>query len=113
MQKLKKFCSKLKGFVPSKLPISAEEFEVFVSQIFSTYDIPDLPSYRHALASMIMHQGPLTHKVPHQFFYRSIKKAQANEVAFNIIQDIKNADKEKLKKETAVEVEPLSEQKMA
>lgn len=90
----------LRGFFPEKLPIGMHEFDIFCEDLFATYCIPENDTYRRAVATMIMHLGPTTHKKAKYFFAKSIKKAQANEVAYQIIQDIN--DKEKQVKLAAV-----------
>lgn len=89
---------RLKGLLPSELPRTIPEFDLFFESICETYNIPKLPSYKHAVASMIMHLGPLeTHKAKH-FFVKSIRKAQANEISYAIIQDVKKQEAEAQKK---------------
>lgn len=49
-----------------------------------------MPSYRHAIASMILHLDTLiTHK-PKRFFAKAIRKSMANQVAFEKIQLLKD-----------------------
>lgn len=74
---------------PQKLPIGTVEFDLFCAKIFHTYDLPDTRSYKQCIATMIMHQSPTTFKVPLSFFGVSIKKAQANEIAYSVIQGIR------------------------
>ena len=94
----------LRGFFPQKLPTGVLEFNQFCSNILDTYNLPHLPSYKHALASMIMHLGPTTLYKSPWFFAVSVKKSMANQTAYEMIQQIKEeaelkAKEEKLKQE--------------
>lgn len=85
----KKIYRKVLGLFPRKLPRGVSEFDAFARAVFGAYDVPNGPSYEQAIASMIMHLGPLvTSKSPY-FFARSIRKSQANQVSFEIIQRCK------------------------
>lgn len=86
---------KLLGKFPSKLPVGMDELDSFTSDILSTYHLPDKPSYRHAVANMIMHLGPTISHAPKSYFAKSIIKAMANQVAFEKIQQISKEEKEK------------------
>ncbi len=92
--KAKKHRAIKQGLKPHKLPSGMAEFESFVQKIFTTYDFPDLPSYRETIASMIMHLQPQVHEAPLSYFEVSIKKAQANETCFFVLQELKRKAKE-------------------
>jgi len=76
------------------LPTTREEFDIFTKEILDTYSFPDKDEYRHAIATMIMHLDPQTITKDLDYFANSIKKAQANQVAYEIIQEINNKQKE-------------------
>lgn len=76
------------------------EFETFCDSIFFTYDLPDLPSYRHAIASMIMHLGPTVAVKPKRFFALSVLKAMSNQIAYENIQKLKKQEEEYHKEAT-------------
>lgn len=97
LRKVKKLFWRVRGYFPKKLPKGEEGFNRFCHFIYDTYDIPELPSYRHAIATMIMHIPPQTAKASPWFFARSIYKAQANEIAFQVIQEVNKQDREKEK----------------
>lgn len=96
----------IRGKFPSALPKGTKEFEAFSSSIFETYHLPNLPSYEHAIATMIMHLGPQIDRLPKSYFARSIRKAMANEVAYSKLQEIREIEK---KKEEDKKAEPLRE----
>ena len=65
------------------------EFNKFTSDILETYDLPDMPSYRQAVASQIMHLPQLCTRKAKRHFAKSIYKAMANEIAYGAIQSIR------------------------
>lgn len=85
MDKLTKLYRLFLGLFPRRLPIGAQELKDFSTDIFSLYGIPDLPSYRLCIATLIMHLNPQeAFKTPFWFF-RSIRAAQSKEVAYQVI----------------------------
>ena len=92
---------------PSKLPTKgAAELDVFCASIFDLYGIPDMPSYRHAIATMIMHLGPQADRKSKSFFARSVKKAMANQIAYELIDHLRK--EEKKSQQLASQKEPLA-----
>lgn len=102
MNKAQKCVSYGLGFLPSKLPVGLDQFESYCSSIFETYSLPDLPSYRNAIATMIMHLAPTSFYKPKFYFAKSVKKAMANQTAYEVIQRIR--DEEKKKEQEALEL---------
>lgn len=98
-EKIKKIFAKLMGMIPGPLPhLGILSFDEFCNDIFTRYDLPDLPSYRNAIASMIMHLGPTCAYKSKFFFAVSVKKAMANQIAYEKIQQLKKEEAEYLKK---------------
>lgn len=85
------------GLFPHRLPIGKQDLQDFCTSLFAIYDIPDLPSYRNAIATMILHLPATVHKKAPHYFAKSVKKAQANQVAYEIIETLRK--EEKLKQE--------------
>jgi hypothetical protein len=104
LSKIKRFYYQLLGFFPAHLPTGLADLGKFCDDLFFTYELPDLPSYRHAVASMIMHLSPTTIRKPKRFFALSVKKAMANQVAFELIQQIKEKEKEETSKQYELSV---------
>lgn len=77
------------GLLPHALPSGEKEFDAFCTHLFKVYNLPDNRSYRQAIATMIMHLPPTRHKRALSYFARAIKKAQANEAAYHMIQSFK------------------------
>lgn len=90
---IKKIIKQIRGRFPSALPQTKDGFHAFIDSILDIYDLPDMPSYRHAIASMVLHLDPLAIKKPKYYFAASVKKAMANQIAYDIIQDINSAQK--------------------
>jgi hypothetical protein len=84
---------RIRHLFPSPLPKSQEAFDALCNELFETYEIPNKPSYKHAVASMIMHLNTTKASMPLRYFVDSIRKAQANEIAYNVIQTIRDEDK--------------------
>lgn len=90
---IKKYASRTRGRFPSRLPIYSYELQPFIESILDTYGLPKKDSYVRAISTMVLHLGPtVAHKSKH-WFALAVKKAMANEVAFNLIEEIKEREK--------------------
>jgi len=100
-----KLLQQLRGHFPSKLPHTEEDFNKFCESIFSVYNLPDKLSYRRAIATMILHLGPLENKKSKIYFVKSIEKARMNEFAFDQMQAFKKLEQQEAEeaKEKAIE----------
>lgn len=87
------FTSKMRGFFPEKLPTSNSKLEEFTDTVLSLYGIPFHPSYKNAIATMIMHLSPTTDRKSKYYFVKSVRKAQANQVAYEMIDAIREEEK--------------------
>lgn len=90
-RKIQRAFQLIRSYFPSALPQGSEEFDAYASKLLELYSLPQKDTYRHAIASMIMHLGPTTHRIPMRYFAISIFKAMSNEVAYSKIQDLKKA----------------------
>lgn len=97
MKLVAKYFRVLLAFFPSKLPITKDEFNSFCDDIFDTYDLKKDPTYKHAIATAIMHVDQTQHRKPKRFFYQVVSKAISNQVCYGAMQDIN--DELKLKAE--------------
>lgn len=77
------------------LPITIDELDKMSDEIFKLAELPDQPSYRHAIASAIMHLDPITDRKELAFFAKAIRKAISNQVAFNKMKQLEKEDNEK------------------
>lgn len=89
--RFKEVTEKLSLLFAHPLPTGRQEFNAFCEKIFRIYRLPDMRSYREAIATMIMHLPPTCHRMRLQYFAKSIRKAQANQAAYGMIQEFKAA----------------------
>jgi hypothetical protein len=99
---MKKLLKKIRNLFPSLLPRNAEALDLFCKDLFETYDLPDMPGYRQAIGTMIMHLGPTTALKSKTYFALAVYKAQANEVAYDQVLKARKAADEAQKSEAAV-----------
>lgn len=103
----KQFSLKLIGLVyPSEIPVGVPAMEKFSNEVLDLYKIPNLPSYHHAIASMVMHMGPQQTRVRKGFIAKTLHKAMANQVAFSVIQKLKEQENQKALVEAEATHEP-------
>lgn len=74
------------------LPITGEEFDRIADSVFATSGLPDQPSYRHAIGSYIMHLGPAEDRVQISDIAKAIRKAIANQVAYNKMKQLEQEE---------------------
>lgn len=94
----------VRSYFPQSLPKGLTELELFSQSIFKIYKLSDHPSFHHAVATMIMHLGPTTHKKSKRYFAVSIFKTMANQVAYEKIQQIKEAENKTITEKSVEEV---------
>ena len=90
---MKRFFKLLAALFPTKLPTGATELKNFCNDILDTYGLPNNPSYHHAISTMIMHLGPTVHRKPRAYFAQAVHKAMANQVAYALIQELKDEER--------------------
>ncbi len=104
----KQFWLKLVGLIyPSQIPVGVPAMEKFSNDVLDLYKIPNLPSYHHAIASMVMHMGPQQTRVRKGFIAKTLHKAMANQVAFSILQKLKEQEDQKANVEAKATHEPV------
>lgn len=81
--------------LPSRLPLTVAELDKMIGEILVVNDLPDNPSYKHAIASAIMHLGPVTNKKSYSFFAKSVHKAISNHVAYDKMKQLEKEEQEK------------------
>lgn len=103
-----KTVNKLLGFIPTPLPVGMVDFEVWASKVIHTYDLPDNDSSKFALATMILHAGSQDANKATRYFGLSARKSMANQVAAQVMQDLKTkqAEAQKATTESATSVQP-------
>src|SRR5271165_4231925 len=106
------------GVLPRALPIGAKAFDDYCTRVFRVWGFPDNPSYRNAIAKMILHFGPQTWRKAPYFFAISLRAGQAREVAWNFTEDARaeakrQADEAKAAAQPKGEVTPTPESTLA
>lgn len=80
--------------LPSTLPAKDDEFDVWADDILDMCGLPlDNDSLKQALATQVMHLPATLFLKPKLYFVLSIKKAIANQVAYNKIDEIRKRAK--------------------
>lgn len=106
-QFFKHYTLKLKQFYPSKLPVTVNELDSLINEVLQTEKLPSDPTYHHAIASAVMHLGPITARKSKRYFAKGVRKSVANQAAFEKIQALREEEKKKL--EIKPEVTPPAE----
>lgn len=89
--RFKRVIALLKGFIPQRQPIGRTELETFTKDLLELYNIPQLVSYKNAVATMILQDSKLYRS---KWYYMvAIRKAQANETAYQIMQELRKQEK--------------------
>jgi hypothetical protein len=83
---------KLLNFIPTPLPVGMTEFDNWAADIISTYGLPNNDSIRFALATMIMHAGPVDASRSKRYFYLAVRASMAKQIAGGQFQAIKERD---------------------
>jgi hypothetical protein len=98
---MKKFIAKLKfvvnyltSFFPTPLPVGIAEFDTWALSILNLTSFPDNDSTRFSLAVMVLHMDSTTASKPRQYFARALHKAGANQIASQVVQDLKQKQKD-------------------
>lgn len=108
---IKRHKLKLKHLWPEKLPTTGNEMNALINDVIFAEGVPNDPTYHHAIATALMHLGPITHRKARRFFAKSVRKSIANQVAFEKIQALREEAKaleEKIKLEATPQVEPTN-----
>jgi hypothetical protein len=80
---------------PRPLPLGKQEFEEWSDRIISGALIPGVTaeSQKWALANGLLHLGPTESHKPDAFFIHTLRKNCINQVAFAMMEEIKDAQK--------------------
>lgn len=76
-----------------RLPITPDEYNQFVKALGEYAQIEDIENYHHAIATMIMHHPQTSCMKSPDDFVQAIRKAQANEVAWGVLEALKEQEK--------------------
>jgi hypothetical protein len=83
------------SFLPTKLPIGREDFNVWSASVIRLAGVPDNHTTRFALGVILMHFEVAKYTPTKRFFAKQLRKGAANEVAHAVISEIKEEQKKK------------------
>lgn len=96
IKKIKRPFKLARARFPSSLPTSFESLGTFIEDVLNLYNLPNMPGYQSSIATMILHLGPQTTTKSKHYFALSVKKAMANQVAYELVDGFRKADKMKV-----------------
>ena len=94
MQKLRNLLAFLMLFVPEQMPQSDLALESFIQGVCKGGGYPINDSFRHAVAASMLHIDSSKIYVTKYSFIKMLKRAEAAQAAYNLIQQVKANDKE-------------------
>lgn len=107
MKQIKLLFLRIIALLPTKLPQGLTEFEVWASSIIKTYEMPDNPSIRFALATQILHLPATASHMAKSYFGKALMKGAASQVAGAVMQDLKEKQAQAMKLEAEAKAEAL------
>ena len=94
---LKRLVNKLLGFIPTKTPVGAAEFEEWANSIIFTYQpAADDKSVKFVLSGMLMRLEQTEHKKSKYYFARCLHRAASGQVGAYVMEEIKNEQKRQM-----------------
>lgn len=75
--------------VSCSLPRTRKELEEFTASIGELYDVSDYPNLPFVVSSVIMHLPATQDRASKRFFGRNVRKLQANEAAYAVIEELR------------------------
>lgn len=93
------FIKRLLAKLPTRLPIGMNEFETWSDDILETYEMPNNPSTKFALATAIMHAQNGRAYFPKAYFGGTLLKGAANQIAHAKMNILKEEQEAKAKAE--------------
>jgi len=90
-QKLLNLISFVISFFPTQLPRTPAAFEKLMRVVTGVYGLPDSVNCRFAISTAIMHLKPTEDRKATRFFVKAIRKLQANEVAYDVMEAARKA----------------------
>lgn len=99
--KIKFLLRQIRARFKSNLPRNEVEHAAWAGDILELAGLPDNDSFRHALASMVLHLNAGVIRVPKYHFIKELVRSIANQAAYNIMMDLKNKEKAEREKEAA------------
>ena len=89
IQRLKQILTMVMAYVPKRLPETPAAYTAWEQGILDAGGFPVNDSFRHAIATQVLHLTPSVHVKSQMFFVNNLRRSIANQVAFSVIQDTK------------------------
>jgi len=97
---------KLTSYFETNLPVGMTEFHDWAEKIIKlTGPLADVASMKYVLANQVLGLRPEVSKVPLNYFVKTLRKAAANQITSQDVQDIRAAQQEALKAAEALKAE--------
>jgi hypothetical protein len=88
-EKIQKIIMLLIAYVPRRLPDTANAFETWTNEIIELGDFPANDSFKHAVATQVLHLPPGELKKSQMYFVNTLRRSITNQAAFSVIQATK------------------------
>lgn len=99
---------------PRPLPMGVKEFHEWSDRIIAgSMMTADVPSLKFALAEMIMHLKPTDSHCADAYFIHCLRKGAANQVAYAMMQEIRDTRKGELKRKEELDAEKFKADSVA
>lgn len=96
---------------PRPLPMGIAEFNEWSDRIIAGAMVPaDASSLKFALAEMIMHLKPTESHCCDAFFIHSLRKGASNQIAYAMMEKLRNEGKERLRRKEEIDAEKYEAQ---
>jgi hypothetical protein len=82
--------------IPTPMPIGMRAFDEWAKDILSVNDVPLADDYIHALAAMVIQSPPQQYRRSKHSFVKAVRKAQANQVATEVMRELRQREKARL-----------------
>jgi hypothetical protein len=100
VSKLKQILKVILSYLPERLPVGRTAFDAWAGEIIELSDIEDNDSTRFAVAAMVTHQDAKEDRIPKRRFIRQLNKTAANQVALDVIRELKERHEAKKEAES-------------
>ncbi len=107
MKLLYRVLNRILAYIPTPLPIGVTEFNAWAGSVLALTPLPDNASTRFALASTVPHQPHTKYLIPRIYFARLLMKSAANQVAFDVMEDLKAKQEQQIAAQKQAEATAL------
>lgn len=85
----------LLAYLPRRLPELADQYAKWEAQICEVGGFPCNDSFRHAIATQVLHLPPHVHFRSQMYFVNNLRRSMVNQTAFGVISETKGPRGEK------------------